>query len=65
MSAPRKYDQEFRDRAVRLYRDRLEREGGSLLGARRHVGGVAGSEAGDVAELGGGAGPGIVGRLSV
>jgi transposase len=55
MSAPRKYDQEFRDRAVRLYRDRLEREGGSLLGARRHVGGVAGSEASDFAEaLGGG-----------
>ncbi|MGH3810979.1 MAG: hypothetical protein ACRDUV_00795 [Pseudonocardiaceae bacterium] len=23
MSAPRKYDQEFRDRAVRMYRDRL------------------------------------------
>lgn len=38
MSAPRKYDQEFRDRAVRMYRERLEAEGGSLLGARRHVG---------------------------
>jgi transposase len=38
MSAPRKYDQEFRDRAVRLYRDRLEEAPGSLLGARKHVG---------------------------
>ncbi len=39
MSAPRKYDQEFRDRAVRMYRDRLEQEpGGSKLGARRYVG---------------------------
>ena len=39
MSAPRKFDLEFRDRAVRMYRDRvaavpLE----SKLGARRHVG---------------------------
>ena len=38
MSAPRKYDQEFRERAVRMYRDRLDQEGGSLLGARKHVG---------------------------
>jgi transposase-like protein len=39
MSAPRKYDQEFRERAVRMYRDRLEQEPGeSKLGARRHVG---------------------------
>lgn len=38
MVAPRKYDQEFRDRAVRMYRDRLEQSGGSLLAARRHVG---------------------------
>ena len=38
MSAPRKYDQEFRERAVRMYRDRLEQEGGSLLAARRQVG---------------------------
>lgn len=27
MSAPKKYDQEFRDRADRVYRDRLGREG--------------------------------------
>ena len=38
MSAPRKYDQEFRDRAVRMYRDRLAEPGESKLGARRHVG---------------------------
>ncbi|MGL4174125.1 MAG: transposase [Actinomycetota bacterium] len=38
MSAPKKYDQEFRDRAVRMYRDRLEQGGTSLLGARRQVG---------------------------
>lgn len=38
MSAPRKYDQEFRDRAMRMYRDRLAEVGESKLGARRHVG---------------------------
>ena len=38
MSAPRKYDQEFRDHAVRMYRDRLAEPGESKLGARRHVG---------------------------
>jgi transposase len=38
MSAPRKYDQEFRDRAVRMYRDRLAEAGESKLAARRHVG---------------------------
>lgn len=38
MSAPRKYDQEFRDRAVRMYRDRLEDSGEAKLAARRHVG---------------------------
>jgi len=38
MSAPRKYDQEFRDRAVRMYRDRLAESGESKLGARRLVG---------------------------
>ncbi len=38
MSAPRRYDQEFRDRAVRMYRDRLAEPGESKLGARRHVG---------------------------
>ena len=38
MSAPRKYDQEFRERAVRMYRERLEEPGESKRGARRHVG---------------------------
>ena len=38
MSAPRKHDEEFRDRAVRMYRDRLAEPGESKLGARRHVG---------------------------
>jgi transposase-like protein len=38
MSAPRKYDQEFRERAVRMYRDRLAEGETSQLGARRHVG---------------------------
>jgi hypothetical protein len=27
MSAPRKYEQEFRDRAVRMYRERLSEPG--------------------------------------
>lgn len=38
MSAPRKYDQEFRERAVRMYRERLEQGETSQLGSRRHVG---------------------------
>jgi transposase-like protein len=38
MSAPRRYDQEFRERAVRMYRDRLQQDGESKMGARRHVG---------------------------
>jgi transposase len=38
VSAPRKYDQEFRDRAVRMYRDRLAEPGESRLGTRRQVG---------------------------
>ena len=38
MAAPRKYDRGFRERAVRMYRDRLEQGETSLLGARRHVG---------------------------
>jgi transposase-like protein len=36
MSAPRKYDREFRERAVRMYRDRLDEPGESKLsGCRR------------------------------
>lgn len=38
MAAPRKFDQEMRDRAVRMYRDRLEQHGESKLEARRQVG---------------------------
>ena len=38
MSAPRKFDQEFRDRAVRLYRERLEQHDESKLAVRRRVG---------------------------
>ena len=38
MSAPRKYDQEFRDRAVRMYRERLDEPGETKRGARRYVG---------------------------
>ena len=39
MPAPRKYDQETRDRAVRMYQDRRrEKPGESQLTARRQVG---------------------------
>jgi transposase len=38
MSAPRKFDQEFRDRAIRMYRERLADPGVSKLAARHHVG---------------------------
>jgi transposase len=38
--APRKFDDETRARAVRLYRDRLRDHGESKLAARRHVGGL-------------------------
>ena len=39
MGAPKKYEQEFVERAVRMYRDRLEQEPSqSKLAARRHVG---------------------------
>jgi transposase len=36
--APRKFDDETRARAVRLYRDRLRDHGESKIAARRHVG---------------------------
>ena len=38
MSAPRKFDEETRARAVRLYLDRLRDHGEPKLAARRHVG---------------------------
>jgi len=42
VAAPRKFDEETRARAVRLYADRLREHGGSHLGARRHVGELLG-----------------------
>ena len=51
MSAPRKFDEETRARAVRLYTDRLRDHGESKLAARRHVGAPARHQAGDAAEL--------------
>jgi transposase-like protein len=38
MSAPRKFDEETRARAVRLYQDRLRDHSESKLAARKHVG---------------------------
>jgi transposase-like protein len=38
VSAPRKYDGEFRERAVRMYREKLAEGAESKLGARKHVG---------------------------
>jgi transposase len=40
MSAPRKFDEETRSRAVRLYTNRLREHGESKLAARKHVGGL-------------------------
>ena len=40
MSAPRKFDEETRARAVRLYADRLRDHVESKLAARTHVGGL-------------------------
>ena len=38
MSAPKKYDAETRERAVRMHRDRISDHGGSKIAVRRHVG---------------------------
>ena len=38
MPAPRRFDEETRARAVRLYADRLRDHGESKLAARKHVG---------------------------
>lgn len=38
MAAPRKFDEETRARAVRMYQDRIREHGDSMAGARRHVG---------------------------
>ncbi len=40
MAASRKFDAETRERAVRMYRDRLRDHGESKIAARRHVGGL-------------------------
>lgn len=37
MAAPRKFDEETRARAVRMYQDRILEHGDSMAGARRHV----------------------------
>lgn len=42
MAAPRKFDQETRERAVRMYEDRLAEAEESKLAARKHVGGLLG-----------------------
>nr|WP_280330808.1 IS3 family transposase [Nocardia wallacei] len=38
MGAPRKFDEETRARAVRMYQDRIREHGESMAAARRHVG---------------------------
>ena len=38
MAAPRKFDPETRERAVRMYHDHLAEHGGAKLAAREHVG---------------------------
>ena len=40
MGAPRKFDQETRERAVRMYHDRLKETGEPKLSARKRVGGL-------------------------
>lgn len=40
MGAPRKFDDETRARAVRMYQDHLRDHGGAKLAARKHVGGL-------------------------
>lgn len=42
MGAPRKFDEETRARAVRLYQDRVRDHDETKLGARRHVGELLG-----------------------
>ena len=66
MAAPRKYDQETRDRALRMYRDRRrDYPGESAIGARKRVGGLLDINEGTLrgwierAEIDGGERPGI------
>lgn len=42
MAAPRKFDPETRERAVRMYQDRISQTGDSKRGARRYVGEILG-----------------------
>ena len=42
MAAPRKFDPETRERAVRMYHDRIAQTGDSKLAARKHVGQLLG-----------------------
>lgn len=42
MSAPRKFDDETRARAIRMYEDRLNQGGISQIGARREIGELLG-----------------------
>jgi transposase len=42
VAAPKKFDQETRERAVRMYQDRLAGSGESKLAARQHVGELLG-----------------------
>lgn len=42
MAAPRKFDAETRERAVRMYHDRIAQTGESKLAARKHVGQLLG-----------------------
>jgi transposase len=42
VAAPRKFDPETRERAVRMYEDRIAQAGDSKRGARRHVGEILG-----------------------
>lgn len=42
MAAQRKFDRETRERAVRMYQDRIVQAGDSKRGARRHVGEILG-----------------------
>lgn len=42
MAAPRKFDPETRERAVRMYEDRIAQTGDSKRGARRYVGEILG-----------------------
>lgn len=40
MAAPRKFDEETRQRAVRMYLERITEHGDTKLAARKHVGGL-------------------------